>query len=114
MTVLAPRPVGPTHHAGMRQTMTQHRTTTEQVMDQADAGTDMEGATAHPGWVPRNPLEDGRAVAAVRHVAHLSVEERVARGKAARNEVPRSSHGRWVPSAARPNPIALLEEQAGS
>ena len=33
-----------------------------------------------------------------RKVAHLSVEERVARGKAARNEVPRSSHGRWVPA----------------
>ena len=47
-------------------------------------------------------------------VAHLSVEERVARGKAARNEVPRSSHGRWVPAEHRPDPIALLEEQAES
>ena len=51
---------------------------------------------------------------AARKVAHLSVEERVARGKAARNEVPRSGHGRWVPPADRPDPIALLEEQAVS
>jgi uncharacterized protein (DUF2252 family) len=45
-------------------------------------------------------------------VAHLRPEERVARGKAARNETPRSSHGRWEPSSHRPDPIALLEEQA--
>jgi uncharacterized protein (DUF2252 family) len=44
-------------------------------------------------------------------VAHLSPEERVARGKAARNETPRSSHGRWEPVSNRPDPIALLEEQ---
>ena len=31
----------------------------------------------------------------VRKVAHLTPEECVARGKAARNEVPRSSHGGW-------------------
>ncbi len=38
----------------------------------------------------------------------------MARGKAARNEVPRSSHGRWVPAEDRPDPVALLEEQAES
>jgi len=36
----------------------------------------------------------------------------VARGKAARNEVPRSSHGRWEPAANRPDPVGLPEEQA--
>lgn len=41
----------------------------------------------------------------------LTAEERLARGRAARNECPRSSHGRWVPMANRPDPIALLEEQ---
>jgi hypothetical protein len=46
--------------------------------------------------------------------AHLTVEERVARGRAARQEAPRSSHGRWEPAADRPDPIALLEEQAQS
>ena len=45
-------------------------------------------------------------------VEHLSVAERAAAGKAARAEVPRSSHGDWEPAADRPDPIALLEEQA--
>jgi uncharacterized protein (DUF2252 family) len=45
-------------------------------------------------------------------LAHLSPEERVARGRAARNEAPRASHGSWEPAAGRPDPIALLEEQA--
>lgn len=38
----------------------------------------------------------------------------MARGKAARNEVPRSSHAVWEPTANRPDPVALLEEQATS
>ncbi len=46
--------------------------------------------------------------------ARLSPEERVARGKAARREAPRSSHGKWEPAVDRPDPIALLEEQAES
>jgi uncharacterized protein (DUF2252 family) len=40
------------------------------------------------------------------------VAERVARGKAARAEVPRSRHGVFEPGAGRADPIALLEEQA--
>jgi hypothetical protein len=47
-----------------------------------------------------------------RKVAHLTPGERVARGNAARNEVPRSSHGRWEPAANRPDPVGLPEEQA--
>ena len=43
---------------------------------------------------------------AARRVAHLSPQERVARGKAARNETPRSSHGRWLPATNRPDPVA--------
>ncbi len=42
----------------------------------------------------------------------LGVEERVARGRSARAAAPRSSHGRWEPAADRPDPVALLEEQA--
>jgi uncharacterized protein (DUF2252 family) len=42
----------------------------------------------------------------------LSVAERIAHGKAARAEVPRSSHGSFEPSSARPDPIELLERQA--
>jgi uncharacterized protein (DUF2252 family) len=45
-------------------------------------------------------------------VLHLSVSERVARGKAARAEVPRSSHARFEPSGDRSNPVELLERQA--
>jgi uncharacterized protein (DUF2252 family) len=45
-------------------------------------------------------------------VAHPSVEERVARGKAARTTVPRSSHAAFEPAADRPDPVALLEEQS--
>jgi uncharacterized protein (DUF2252 family) len=37
--------------------------------------------------------------------------ERAARGKAARAEVPRSSHAEFVPSERRPDPIGLLQEQ---
>jgi uncharacterized protein (DUF2252 family) len=45
-------------------------------------------------------------------VPHLTVAERVARGKAARAEVPRSSHAVFEPVAHRPDPIELLERQA--
>ncbi len=45
-------------------------------------------------------------------VAHLSVSERVARGKAARSEVPRSSHAAFEPSPTRTDPVELLERQA--
>ena len=44
-------------------------------------------------------------------IAHPSVEERKARGKAARKAVSPSSHAGWKPAADRPDPIALLEEQ---
>ena len=42
-----------------------------------------------------------------------SPAERAARGKAARAEVPRSSHADWAP-AARQDPVAVLEEQAAT
>src|SRR5207253_667747 len=45
-------------------------------------------------------------------VPHLSVAERVARGKAARAEVPRSGQATFEPAPARADPIELLESQA--
>ena len=45
---------------------------------------------------------------------HLSLDQRVARGRAARTDAPRSAHGRWAPAPDRPDPVALLEEQAAS
>ena len=41
-------------------------------------------------------------------MAHLSAAERAARGKAARSEVPRSSHAVFEPAAHRSDPIELL------
>jgi uncharacterized protein (DUF2252 family) len=46
--------------------------------------------------------------------AHLTVDQRVARGKTARTGAPRSSHGRWTPAPDRPDPVALLQGQAKS
>jgi uncharacterized protein (DUF2252 family) len=46
--------------------------------------------------------------------AILTPAERVARGREARADVPRSSHARFTPAADRLDPIALLEEQAAS
>ena len=43
-----------------------------------------------------------------------SPEERAAAGKAAREKVPRSSHGEWEPPARRRDPVKVLEDQAKS
>jgi uncharacterized protein (DUF2252 family) len=56
--------------------------------------------------------ERGRRYPSIAKVPHLTVAERMARGKAARAEVPRSAHGVFEMSASRPDPVALLEEQA--
>jgi uncharacterized protein (DUF2252 family) len=45
---------------------------------------------------------------------HPSVAERVARGKAARNEVPRASHAEFTPSPTRPDPLDVLQRQAAT
>lgn len=42
----------------------------------------------------------------------LSVEERFARGRAARDAVPRGLHARWEAASDRPDPVSLLESQA--
>ncbi|MGZ4570293.1 MAG: DUF2252 domain-containing protein [Blastococcus sp.] len=51
--------------------------------------------------------DDVRAVAP----AQLSRDQRVARGRAARSEVPRESHAEFSAGAERPDPLALLEAQ---
>ncbi|MFE6855107.1 DUF2252 family protein, partial [Streptomyces sp. NPDC057674] len=38
--------------------------------------------------------------------------ERAEQGRAARKRVPRSAHGRWIPSSQRPDPVGVLERQA--
>ena len=44
-------------------------------------------------------------------VPHLSVDERRAKGKEARDRTPPSSHTGWTPATDRPDPVGLLEEQ---
>jgi Uncharacterized protein conserved in bacteria (DUF2252) len=41
-----------------------------------------------------------------------SREQRVARGRAARREVPRASHAEFTRAPGRPDPVALLQRQA--
>lgn len=49
-----------------------------------------------------------------RNEEFVSAAEWSARGRAARRHAPRSSHAEWRPEADRPDPVALLEEQAQS
>jgi uncharacterized protein (DUF2252 family) len=44
-------------------------------------------------------------------VPHFTPAERVARGKAARGDVPRGAHAEFAPSSTRPDPVELLEDQ---
>ena len=67
--------------------------------------TETPAAASQEGAGPTDPP---------RRVTHLTPQERAARGKAARNDVPRADHGTWRPAADRPDPVTLLEEQAGS
>ena len=47
-------------------------------------------------------------------VPHFTSTERVARGRAARVDLPRSVHAGWEPAPLRRSPVELLEEQAKS
>ena len=53
-----------------------------------------------------------RREAAGSTLAHPTLAERGARGKAARAELPRQALGEWDAAAKRPDPVGLLEEQA--
>jgi uncharacterized protein (DUF2252 family) len=44
----------------------------------------------------------------------LTPQEWEARGRARRQQVPRADHARWEPPPDRPNPVAILEEQAAT
>jgi uncharacterized protein (DUF2252 family) len=63
------------------------------------------------GDVEPDQMDKGPAPSAT-PVVHLTPAERAVRGKAARAEVPRSSHAGWEPPPGRPDPVRLLEEQA--
>jgi uncharacterized protein (DUF2252 family) len=65
------------------------------------------------GRSARQPGSNAPVARARRH-AYLSAEDRVARGKAARKQAPRSSHGTLEQATNRLDPVALLEEQSES
>jgi uncharacterized protein (DUF2252 family) len=44
----------------------------------------------------------------------MNVSERVAAGKAARSQAPRSAHAEWAPPESRADPVEILESQARS
>jgi hypothetical protein len=62
---------------------------------------------ASPTRRPRQAMLD-------QQTAGLSAAERAARGKAARDAVPRQSHAQFEPARDRPDTVSLLEKQAAS
>src|SRR5262249_46674278 len=66
------------------------------------------------GVEPGGDVSDGRVRSRRAAVSRtrLTADERVARGRGARAAAPRSSPASWSPAADRPDPVALLEEQA--
>ena len=73
------------------------------------------GTRSRPSTSPDLTTREGGApFASTWRRKHLTVEQREARGRTARSVAPRSGHGRWEPAPRRPDPVALLEEQAAS
>jgi uncharacterized protein (DUF2252 family) len=64
-----------------------------------------------PGQIDDNGTLDAHFGSSWRR-ARLTVEERTARGRDARNQTPRSIHRLWQPASDRTDPVALLEEQS--
>ena len=73
-----------------------------------------KSANSEDDGKPADTSEEGRRYPGQSRVPHPSPAERSARGKAARVEVPRESHGVFVPAEDRADPVALLESQAPS
>src|SRR5579862_3034359 len=73
----------------------------------------MSGST---GAGDRKPASRSTRTGSPEHgeVAHLSVGERAAAGKAARAEVSRAVLGEWFAPPSRRDPVEMLEEQAAS
>jgi uncharacterized protein (DUF2252 family) len=73
------------------------------------------GSPAKAGTVPHADVEaEAPRRVAPRVIQHLSADERVARGRGARNETPRGSHADWRPAADRRDPVEMLESQAAN
>ena len=78
--------------------------------------TDRPDAGRPAGWSGQNLPTDATDLSGSpdtpRTGVREPVEQRRARGKQARREVPRASQGGFTPATDRPDPVALLEEQA--
>jgi uncharacterized protein (DUF2252 family) len=85
---------------------------TEQSEEAAVQGTQRDGADTKKRAPKKNATRS--ASRGTKKVEHFTPDERAARGKAARAEVPRTSHADWEPPPHRPDPVDLLEEQAQS
>jgi uncharacterized protein (DUF2252 family) len=78
--------------------------------DEAHAGTEPAMTSTQTGVRARQAPRPRRAA----RREPLTPAERAAAGKAARAAVPRESHAAFGPQGGRPDPVALLEEQATS
>jgi uncharacterized protein (DUF2252 family) len=58
--------------------------------------------------------DEARRAAKADRLTGPTFEERAAIGRTGRTDTPRSAHGNWSPAADRPDPIAILEEQAAT
>src|ERR1700678_2627013 len=66
------------------------------------------------GVPPQATKRDAKRYRLESGLEQVTAAERAARGKEARTEVPRESHAAFDPGPGRPDPLALLEEQAKS
>jgi uncharacterized protein (DUF2252 family) len=74
----------------------------------------LTGGRCQARQLPVTTAEVNTAEVSPERQPHLSPDERTELGRSARSAVPRSSHADWTPSATRPDPIDLLEEQAAT
>jgi uncharacterized protein (DUF2252 family) len=88
------------------------RTATSKTATSKTAGSKTAGPRTAPSSTA--PSRRPHRTAPRWKLADLSLDERIARGKAARRSSPRSGHGRWEPAPGRPDPVALLQEQAAT
>jgi uncharacterized protein (DUF2252 family) len=76
--------------------------------------THLPREVASEGKLETGPPPERRRYPINTKVPHLTARERAARGKAARVEVPRSSHAVFEPDPAVRDPVELLEQQAAT
>jgi uncharacterized protein (DUF2252 family) len=106
---------GPEYRPHMA-TATKHRARTGPAKHSASTGPSNRSTSTATAKQSARTSAAKRKTAAARTpppaVEHPTTAERAARGKAARKEVPRSSHAAFEPARDRPDPITLLERQA--